>query len=54
MAPPVDFLTVQSDGILQNVPTPLLPNGVTVMTAADTLLILDALTVPESPPIGRD
>jgi len=57
------FLTVQSNGILQNVPTPLLPNGhprapgglqafaaavqtqVTVMTAADTLLILGALTV---------
>lgn len=56
------FLTVQSNGILQNVPTPLLPNGhprapgglqafaaavqtqVTVMTAADTLLILGALT----------
>jgi MFS transporter, DHA2 family, multidrug resistance protein len=57
------FRTVQSNGILQNVPTPLLPNGhprapggvqafaaavqkqVTVMTAADTYLILGALTV---------
>jgi len=57
------FRTVQSNGILQNVPTPLLPNGqprtpdslqafaeavqkqVTIMTAADTFLILGALTV---------
>jgi MFS transporter, DHA2 family, multidrug resistance protein len=57
------FRTVQSNGILANVPTPLLPNGhprapgslqtfaaavqmqVTIMTAADTFLILGALTV---------
>jgi MFS transporter, DHA2 family, multidrug resistance protein len=57
------FRNVQSNGILQNVPTPLLPNGdprapdslqafatavqqqVTIMTAADTFLILGALTV---------
>ena len=57
------FRTVQSNGILQNVPTPLLPNGhprapgglqafaaavqkqVTIMTAADTFLILGALTI---------
>jgi DHA2 family multidrug resistance protein len=57
------FRTVQSNGILPNVPTPLLPNGhprapgalqafaaavqkqVTIMTAADTFLILGALTV---------
>jgi DHA2 family multidrug resistance protein len=56
------FRTVESNGILQNVPTPLLPNGhprapgalqafaaavqeqVTIMTAADTFLILGALT----------
>jgi MFS transporter, DHA2 family, multidrug resistance protein len=57
------FRTVQANGVLPTVPTPLLPNGhprapgalqafaaavqeqVTIMTAADTFLILAALTV---------
>jgi DHA2 family multidrug resistance protein len=59
----IGFETVQGNGVLPNLPTPLLPDGqprargglqafgaivqqqVTIMTAADTFLILGALTV---------